>query len=747
MRSLKHRWFAVAVLSALLSIAVHIYVPLRTIDTNQYFWLDHDEGLSLTTMGKWTHGASFGDGMSGEFSVLYQYASDWLINRISDLIGVPPFQTQFFYGAVLPGILLLSSFFFCNRLITHGGVAFLAALMVAYSSDPILIDPLYAYSGNSNILWIKAVFHVPAIAIALGTAQSVGWLLFIPALASVYLAVTRASFTFAVIGGLTLGLLFETSFLTFIGSVSAISMGLLVATLVKNYRAGEFAAFSARVVLLTVGIAIILTAANGTVTPLHIVLLWCLLFGLALQELKNMIFLFTSFVIAVATAFPLLFHFASNWSSLTRFANPVNVAMPLLITLIFFLPAWIAVAMLSLSLIAREKHDEIAYLLGATLSLVLLSKGELWGFINHQYRFAILLIFPLSILFAVVVLSIRKGVLKYLAIGLLAWMAISIGRNAAAIGGLLEPTVANPKYYSGKLGSFYYYVGVTASGPVTDAFLRTVALVTAEDKRHGSQRILLSPDDWNGNALILGVSKLPAFLPLPWFIVDTTSLFDRLRVFCFLFPEFLKSSLTHLEPGDCGVDGFHVFDHGHAVVKIHEPALKLNILKLFNIEVLADLNTAFGDLLRKYAHAYGLESVYFSDRAVIMKLPSLGMLPNLRSSGWRGGSWNISLAIENPGNYTVIVAGKHLGHRFTKIAVQDAARQRGQLYSDVFIGSAELEAGRHMLQLTACPGKFSGDPFPEPAPIHFIAVVPSKELEKYVSISTRTPPGDTNIGC
>jgi hypothetical protein len=146
--SLKHRWFAVAVLSALLSIAVQIYVPLRTIDTNQYFWLDHGEGVSLTTMGKWTHGASFGDGMSGEFPVLYQYASEWLINRISDLIGVPPFQTQFFYGALFPGILLLSSFFFFNRLITHGGVAFLAALMVAYSSDPILIDPLYAYSGN-----------------------------------------------------------------------------------------------------------------------------------------------------------------------------------------------------------------------------------------------------------------------------------------------------------------------------------------------------------------------------------------------------------------------------------------------------------------------------------------------------------------------------------------------------------------------------------------------------------------------
>jgi hypothetical protein len=754
---LEHRWIAAIAITALLSLVVHIWVPLRGIDTSHYFWLDHPEGLSTTTFGKWTHGASFGDGMSGEFPILYQYASDWLNNRLSDLMGVPPFQTQFFYGAVLPGILLISNFFFFNRLIASGAAAFLAAVMTAYMSDPVFVDPLYAYSGQWDPALTKAIYHVPATAIPLGTPQAVAYVLFVPALVSVYVGMIRASFAFAAIGGLVLGLLVQLSFLTFIGAVSAIGTGLSVAALVNDYRGGAPTIFLTRLALLAVGIGTIVIAARGSVTFLHLVLLWCILFGASLRELKNITFLFVIFVVALATALPLLVHLGSHWSSLARLAGKVNSDAPFLTTLIFFLPAWIATALLPFSPTIQKKQDEIAYLLGATLAILLLSKGELWGFVNHQYRFAITLLFPLSILCAIVLTSVQQRALTYLAAALLAWIAISTGRNMAAISGLTTPSIYNPRlYYGSRFGQFFYYVRVAPAEPVSDAFLRALGPLTADEKQSGSRRILLSPDEWVPNSLALGVSNLPAFNPDYRFIMDIGSFSDRLRIFCFLFPDYpyhLKDGLLTVSyvarvvlPPECNTDGSRLMDEGHLVAEINEPVLKMNILRLFDIRILADFNTPFGMVLKQHARAYRLEPVFSLDQAVIMKLPSLDTFPRLKNDGWHGDTWNIQVEIANPGSYAIVIAGKQLGHRFTKISVPNAATEKGHLYSDLFIGSAALKAGQNTLQLTACAEEFGRARFPEPTPIHFLAIVPANGLEKYIAISSSAL-SDTTIRC
>ncbi|MFY9991393.1 MAG: hypothetical protein WAL40_10200, partial [Rhodoplanes sp.] len=92
----KNRFLLLAALIALLLAFLHVSALLRGAGESPFFWSAHGEGVSLTTIGRWNNDLVARDGMSGEFPVLYQYLSDWIINRVADLVRLPPFEVQVF---------------------------------------------------------------------------------------------------------------------------------------------------------------------------------------------------------------------------------------------------------------------------------------------------------------------------------------------------------------------------------------------------------------------------------------------------------------------------------------------------------------------------------------------------------------------------------------------------------------------------------------------------------------------------
>jgi hypothetical protein len=737
-------WLVVGAMAVALTL-LQILIPLRSVNGGEYFWERHSEGVSVTTMGRWLGAVKYSDGMSGEFSVLYQYFPNWLTNRLSDIFGLPPFEMQFYHGAFLPAILLTSAFLVIRLMVRSDQIALIAAVLMTLSADPILVDPLYRLAAW-DIDTTKGVLHVPATALALATTQGVAYVLFVPTLVGIYLAVVRGSVSFVVISGVLLGLLLQSSFLTFVAVVSAAGVGLTSWTLTKHFQTGMLRVARIKIaILVLVVVATVIYGRRQQVTNIHLVALWFVFFLMAIQDRRTFVSLAGIFLTSIITSLPLLLFMAEHWSALKQLDLPRNVATPVLTILIFFLPAWIATGTMLFSPVVREMPSEFSYLIGATVALFVFSQGELWGFQNHQYRFAITLIFPLSILLAIAALSQWKSALRYISVAMLLWLGISMLRTVAAIAGI------NENVYNAA-GKFHYYVGLKGNTSY-DALLHAFSSLSSEDKLFGSRRILLPPEPKDPaevlmhNALLLGVSPLPGFLPDNRHIFDWAAYGDRMRIFCFLFPEYAFSEFDR-EHRICGsADGSRIFHRGRAIATIRDQVLKVNILRLLGIRLLADLDTSFAPLLKKKADLYGLRSRFSSDVGAIMEVPPTIEFPAITNGRWQDGVWSIVITAPEPGDYAVVIAGAWLDRWFADIRFADTVNQGGSLLTDSWIGVARLTGGRNILRLTACPGQTGRSHAVELTPIHFIAVVPTKEIDKYISIVEWPAAGDQASPC
>ena len=179
-------------------------------------WIDHPEGLSLTTYGKWWvlpphHYLS--DGSSGEFPVYVYYLSDSLINAIAEAVHAPPMAVQaVLYGPALGMAFLLLNYFSIGAVVRDSRVALGASLLLSLGGNSTFLDRPDPVSG----LALNTVLHVPFRVISLGTAQSLGWLFLLPCFSLVYLAYREFSRRRALGAGILLGLLFHVHTLTFV---------------------------------------------------------------------------------------------------------------------------------------------------------------------------------------------------------------------------------------------------------------------------------------------------------------------------------------------------------------------------------------------------------------------------------------------------------------------------------------------------------------------------------------------------
>jgi hypothetical protein len=172
-------------------------------------WLDHPEGVSLTTYGKWwvlpPH-KYLSDGSSGEFPVYIYYLSDSLINAIAEAGGWPPMTVQaVLYGPALGFAFLLVNYFSISAVVRDSRVALAASLMLSLGANSTFVDRPDPVSG----LPLNTVLHVPFQVITLATAQSLGWVLLLPCLSLTHLAYRSFSRRRAVAAGALLAALFH----------------------------------------------------------------------------------------------------------------------------------------------------------------------------------------------------------------------------------------------------------------------------------------------------------------------------------------------------------------------------------------------------------------------------------------------------------------------------------------------------------------------------------------------------------
>jgi len=175
----------------------------------------HAEGVSLTTYGKWFFEYPHHflvDGFSGDFPVFYQYVSDYSLNLLAILTGIPPMVLQAVYvGPFLGFLYVVLNYIFLTKTFNNKRIALIGSVLMAFIWHSRITDFYFTeYAGSTSTL------HVSFITLMAGTSQGVAYLFFVPAMCLMYLAYTHNSVQYKIYYGLLLGILLQVHTLTFI---------------------------------------------------------------------------------------------------------------------------------------------------------------------------------------------------------------------------------------------------------------------------------------------------------------------------------------------------------------------------------------------------------------------------------------------------------------------------------------------------------------------------------------------------
>jgi hypothetical protein len=402
---------------------------------------------------------------------------------------------------------------------------------------------------------------VPFQALPVATDQSLGWVLFLPCLALAHLAYRRFSRGRAIAAGLLLAVLFYAHTLTFVNAAAAQLVYLVLANATERPRERRFVAWC--VVLGTLAGAFLYLVATRPVMPFVGLVglgLVALLATFLLDPGKR--FYLWTYLTAGVVAAPYLLVLARHaravlavqdaWSQVQMTA--VSTAGVLLFFLAYILASGAA------CFVCRDRSVLLwlAAVLGATAFLAL---NHVWHWHNHSYRFAINMIFPLGILSA---LALRHGP-RPLVLGASVWLglvcAIDVGEYAAG----KRPWVAH-----------------RVAEPERAAFLRTVRETTAPHE--GSGLRILNPPELSyargigQAAMLMNYSRIRAFVPDYRFVLWRERYYNRMGLFCFLFPGYPNADFPFGRRA-CEEE----LDPDPQLVQIVDPRIKTAILPLYSI--------------------------------------------------------------------------------------------------------------------------------------------------------------------
>jgi len=350
----------------------------------------------------------------------------------------------------------------------------------------------------------------------------------------------------------------------------------------------------------------------------------------------------------------------------------VGMGALLLFFLVYALAAILAYA-------AYRNRPVLIWISAMLAGTFFLAFNQLWRWDNHPYRFAIHLIFPLGILTA---LGLRHGP-RRLALPLAAWIAVVILWNSWSF-----------------LTGDRIWVNFRVGTPEQAAFLEQVRATTAAFEDTGL-RILTSPEvDYPRGvyqtAVLMNYSRIPAFVPDYRHLLWPERYYNRMGVFCFLFPGFPNTDLPF---GRHACD--EALDPEPDVLEILDPRLKTNILPVYSIAFAGATGKPFARFLSEARTTYGWTAVAETENQELLRTEVAPLAGVARLGHGRYGphGLDIDLEVTDPGRQVVLLGGRGLAVRARRIEI-DGLELAGAIRSPNWaVGDLELAAGPHRLHL------------------------------------------------
>ena len=661
-------------------------------------WLDHPEGVSLTTYGRWwvlpPH-AYLTDGVSGEFPVYVYYLSDSLINLVAEACGWPPMTVQaVVYGPALGFAFLLLNYFAIRAVFRDAWLALGASLLLSLGASSVFLDRPDPVSG----LTLNSVLHVPFGVISLATAQSLGWVLLLPFLAVTERAYREFDRRRAAASGVLLAALFHCHTLTFVNAAAAQLAYLVFANLLERPRDRRFKLWLATLAAVASGF-VVLAARPAFPFPGLVALSAVLLAATFLLD-PNKAFYLWSYGSALLLALPYVLELAPYARQITVmqavWASVQMMAVGLPGFLVYFAGYLVAAA-----LACRYWRDRrlLPWLLGLLVPTALLAVNHLWHWGNHPYRFAIHLLFPLAILAA---LGVRDAPRRW-AVPIGAWLAAVCVFDA---GGFLL----------GRTGAVRFRVAEAERA----SFLASVREATRGAA--GSGQRLLAPAELGyprgvlQAAMLMNYSRIPGYVPDFRHVLWRERYYNRMGLFCFLFPGYpnddhvwsRRACEEELEP-----------EPDLAVIR--DPRLKTEILPVYRIAFAGGPGKPFSGHVKEASARYGWPMLAFNDSAALVRtdaarLPGVARLgPGTASAGRLG----IRVETDSPGPQLILLGGRRLAERAPWITLDGRALEPGRRTANWVALEADLGSGAHLLELPL----LEAGPEPEADYLYFAAIV------------------------
>src|SRR5260221_7661416 len=668
------------------------------------------EGPSLSTYGRWwvlpPH-RYLTDGFTGEFPTYYNYLSDAILNALSAPFGWPTMTVQaVLYGPLLGSLLFLAVFFTVRALSREGTGALLAALLVSLGVSSGLPRLLPGFDANT----LESVLHRPFHVISLATAQSVGWVLFLPALGLFYLALEEFTLWRALGFGAMTGLLLHVHTVTFL-NVGLVQVAWLTT---RSFRGSSSAskpgARRAAPLLAILGFGA-LAALGPPVSIRALAVLCAALLAIAFLADRDRRPYFWGYGAAAVVIVPYVLALLREPGSLAGL-DEGSLAMSVApIALLSFYATYVAAAAFA---IARAPNRRLVLFQVVFLTTtLLLAYNHLWNWSNHPYRFAIHLLFPLALLAAQGLRCAPWPARLVLA----AWFAVGMVRDVAAFASGMR-----------------MYVAERPVVEETVHYLRRVREVTtaeAPDRRLLNAAEAHYPLGPTQNALLFNFSARPGFLPDYRYLLVRERYYNRLALFCFLFPGYPAFD-ERLDRRACAEPPPPPPDP----VTLREPPLRSALLPPYRLVFAVANGKPLGDYLPIAQEAYRWPTVTGAGgRRLAATLPLVA--PGLaRFDAADDEGRRLPFEVEAEGPHVLVIAGRRLAERVLRRLV-DGREAPGPRQGNWAVLRADLAPGRHRLH----PSPAGLDRHGEPSPPYSPAIVAAPRADAYLELPPRAGAG------
>jgi hypothetical protein len=251
-----------------------------------------------------------------------------------------------------------------------------------------------------------------------------------------------------------------------------------------------------------------------------------------------------------------------------------------------------------------------------------------------------------------------------------------------------------------------------------------------------SDTTLLNPPEYayprgvHENTLLFSYSRRPGFVPDYRYLLDREPYFNRLALFCFLFPEYpaVDSHLASRRACD------ESLEPPQDLVTLREARLRAAILPLYGVRYAAALGTPFSEDLAHSEAQYGWEVIVeFGRKRRLVRcdkpnLPGLARLDRL-SEGPLGQI--LRFHVSGKGDHLFVLGGRRLRERVGQLRLDGHEAPEVVWRDNWSVFEAPLQAGTHELALERVRGETGG----ERDVLYFVTIVEKRLAANYLALA------------